>query len=383
LKKTINKNKRTPFEDKLKEARIARGYTLTELAEKIGVSRQSVSKYESGLSVPSAPVFSEIVKALEFPLAFFYTENKISSKQEGPIYFRSLKSADRKNRDVSEIRAIWMNRVYSFVEQYIGFPKLNLPDFDDSLIKDAYSPDDINKIANILRGYWDIGDGPIDNLTFLLEKNGIIVTQIPINDSKIDAFSRWIGDKPIIFLGSDKNCAVRSRFDLAHELGHAILHRHHHPSTLQDAKKLISIEKEANSFASAFLLPENSFSSEIMSTSLDHFIVLKKRWKVSIQAMIFRCNELGYLSDDQTLYLRKKISKLNMRKKEPLDDVLLPERPLALRQGIELLLDKGVLSKKDIRDTFNFPVSELEELLTLDHGTLSENAQVINLKIIK
>lgn len=382
MKIKSNKNKRVPLENRIREARIARGFTLTELAEQVGVSRQSVSKYESGLSVPSAHVFSEIVKVLNFPLSFFYTENHVITKHEGPIYFRSLKTSERKNRDISEIRAIWMNRIYSFIEQYISFPRLNLPDFDDSQIKDVYSNEEINNIARILRSYWNVGKGPIDNLTFLLEKNGIIVTQIPINDSKIDAFSRWVGDRPIIFLGSDKNCAVRSRFDLAHELGHAILHRHNHPSVLLDPKRLKLIEKEANTFASAFLLPEDSFGGEIISTSLEHFVVLKQRWGVSIQAMIFRCNELGYLSDDQTLYLRKKISKLNMRKNEPLDDILIPEKPLVLKQGIELLLNEGVLTKNDIKETFNFPVNEIEDLLTLENGTLSEKAQIININLI-
>lgn len=380
MKRIEENNKKTPLAEKIREARIARGYTLTELAEKIGVSRQSVTKYETGLSVPSPSIFNNIVQVLGFPLAFFFTEDYISTKYEGPIYFRSLKSADRRNRDISEIRAIWMNRVYTFVKTYVGFPELNLPDLDDSLIMDKYSFEDINKIAYLLRDYWNVGKGPIDNLIFVLEKNGLIVTQIPINDTKIDAFSRWIGDKPIIFLGSDKKCAVKSRFDLAHELGHAILHRHHHPSVLQDSKCLKAIEKEANTFASAFLLPEDSFGSEVMSTTLEHFIMLKQRWKVSIQAMVYRCNVLGYLTDDQTLYIRKKMAKLNMRKNEPLDDELVPEKSVVLRQAIEMLLENKVLTKRDIRETFNLPVNELEELLTLPPGTLSEKAQVINLK---
>lgn len=378
---TMKNNAISPLAEKIKEARIARGYTLAELAEKIGVTRQSVSKYELGLSTPSASIFNNIVQTLGFPLAFFFTEDKVQAEHGEPIFFRSLKSADRKNRDISEIRAKWMKKICLFIKKYINFPKVNFPDLDDSLIKDKYSFEDIEQIANLVRDYWNIGRGPIENLAFLLERNGFLISKLGINDEKIDAFSTWIAERPVIFLGSDKECAVRSRFDLAHELGHAILHKHHHPSKLQEPKSLKLIEKEANMFASAFLLPKDTFGMEIMSTSLDHFIMLKRRWKVSIQAMVYRCNELKYLTDDQTLYIRKKMAKLNMRKNEPLDDELIPEKPVVIRQAVEMLLDKKILTKRQIKETFNLPVEEIEELLGLDPGMLSEQAQVIELKL--
>lgn len=381
MNQIIKNRKKSPLASKLKEARIARGLTISDLAKEIGVSRQAVSKYELNQSSPSTETFNKIIQVLKFPLAFFFTEDDINTSIESPIYFRSLKSADRKNRDISEIRAIWMHKIYEFLKTYINFPELNLPDINDDLIKDAYDQEDIENIALELRNYWKLGNGPIDNFTLLLEKNGFILTKLNINDSKIDAFSRWIGNKHFIFLGSDKNCAVRSRFDLGHELGHAILHRHIHADDLINPKILKRIEKEANMFASAFLLPSDSFGMEVMSTSLDHFILLKKRWKTSIQAMIYRCHDLGYLSDDQTLYLRKKMASLNMRKQEPLDDELEPENPVVLKQAIQMLLENNIITNKTAREKFNIPVEELEDLLSLDRGALSEKAQVITLDL--
>lgn len=320
------------------------------------------------------------MQTLQLPLAFFLVGDKYEINNDGMMYFRSLRSADRKSLDMSEIRTLWMKRIYRVISQYIKFPPINLPDICNEYIKDEYSMDDIEKIASTIREYWNLGVGPIDNLTFTLEKNGIIVTRIGIESDKIDAFSKWIDeDRLICFLGTDKNCAVRSRFDLAHELGHAILHRTLDKKDLFDPKKLKRIEKEAHMFASAFLLPQTSFGSEIMSTSFQHFILLKERWKVSIQAMIYRCHELGYLSDDQTLYLRKKIVKSGMRENEPLDDVIEIEHPSAIRQSIELLLDNNLIDKKTLISIVNIPVEELEELLTLPKGTLVENAKVLKL----
>ena len=382
-----NKQVSEPLAVRIKEARIANGLTITELADKIEVSKQIISKYELGQAKPSLDIFDRLVLALGFPEDFYLKDDKIIPQSEGPLYFRSLKSADRKNRDICRIRAEWANKLITFVGQYINYPELNLPDISDELIKDEYTLDDIEKITSLLRDYWGIGDGPIDDLTYLLEKNGFIVTQIKINDTKIDAFSRWIGDRPVIFLGSDKECSARERFSEAHELGHKILHRYVHEEMLKDPKILKRIETEAHMFAASFLLPKDSFGDEVMSTSLDYFIILKRRWKVSIQAMIYRCHDLGYLSDDQTLYLRKKISKLGYRNHEPLDNELKVEEPVMLRQAIRMLLKGDVLTRKQIREILNIPINILEELLNLDEGELidkkNSKAPLSSLKVIR
>ena len=53
------------FSENLKTIRKAKGYTQEELAIKVNVVRQTVSKWEKGLSVPDADVLSHIAEALE------------------------------------------------------------------------------------------------------------------------------------------------------------------------------------------------------------------------------------------------------------------------------------------------------------------------------
>ena len=50
------------FSENLKTIRKAKGYTQEELAIKVNVVRQTVSKWEKGLSVPDADVLSPIDK---------------------------------------------------------------------------------------------------------------------------------------------------------------------------------------------------------------------------------------------------------------------------------------------------------------------------------
>lgn len=53
------------FSENLKAIRKSKGYTQEELAIKINVVRQTVSKWEKGLSVPDADVLSKIADVLE------------------------------------------------------------------------------------------------------------------------------------------------------------------------------------------------------------------------------------------------------------------------------------------------------------------------------
>ena len=53
------------FGDNLKTIRKAKGYTQEELAIKLNVVRQTVSKWEKGLSVPDADTLCKIADALE------------------------------------------------------------------------------------------------------------------------------------------------------------------------------------------------------------------------------------------------------------------------------------------------------------------------------
>ena len=53
------------FSENLKTIRKAKGYTQEELAMKVNIVRQTVSKWEKGLSVPDADVLSHIAEVLE------------------------------------------------------------------------------------------------------------------------------------------------------------------------------------------------------------------------------------------------------------------------------------------------------------------------------
>lgn len=368
----------TPIPERLREARLARGYTTTELADGIGVSRQAISQFELGHAVPSAVIFARIIEKLNLPLAFFFNPIKELNSPVGATFFRSLKSANKISREILTIKAGWIEEIYLYLKKYIDFPKVNLPDYSSGEI---LTKEDIENIAVSVRKTWGLGLGPISNLILLLEKQGIIIAKDFIGDLKMDACSQWRGERPFIFLGSDKESAVRSRLDAAHELGHLLLHMWVDNVQLSDPKILKRIEEEAYSFAGAFLMPKDTFIQEVMSTSINHFITLKKRWKVSIAAMIKRCDELGLFSEHQVTYLWKQMARLKYRTREPLDDELTPENPSILKQAISLLLENGVQTAVEIVDAIKLTPNEIESLCCLPVGILASEGKVIPLKL--
>ena len=127
-----------------------------------------------------------------------------------------------------------------------------------------------------------------------------------------------------MILGTDKHSFYRRQFNCAHELGHIILHERYDDLNEVDRDEYRRREDEANAFAAAFLLPARAFGRDVSvyPNKLSHYIQLKKKWNVSIMAMIMRAHSLGYLSPNQYSYLMRQMSMNGYRQKEPLDDTV-------------------------------------------------------------
>jgi Zn-dependent peptidase ImmA (M78 family) len=220
--------------------------------------------------------------------------------------------------------------------------------------------------AESVREAWQLGSLPIEHMGATLESNGIILIKEQVGCEDMDAVSRWQAGRPYILLSADKNSLPRENFDLAHELAHLLCHPHIEVTS----DNLASIERQANYFAGALLLPRRSFPQEVMSTSLNYFLELKARWRVSVQAMVYRCKDLGLLSGNQVSYLWRQLSKI--RKFEPLDDTFEPERPALLSAALSMLVENGVQTRAQIVEALKLNPSDIEQLCGSAVGFLDQ-----------
>lgn len=361
--------------ERLKAARIYRGKTVAELAESIYVSKQSVSLYENGKSKPGLETLMKITSALGFPREYFY-ETDQQNIEVGTTFFRALLSTNKKDRLSQEQKTKVLAQIYHVLNQYVDFPQLNIPSI-------SVQKHNIEEIAQNVRDYWGLGTEPINNMVHVLEKNGFVVSSFQTDGNSIDAFSQrqLLNSNEFFFvvLGSDKNSATRRQFDAAHELGHVILHNWFTDLESVSREEFRLLENEANQFAAAFLLPSDSFSKDLIyPNKLDFYIELKKKWKVSISAMIVRAYQLKIINYNQYQYLMRHISKNGWRTKEPLDNIIQIPKPTVLRKAIELLLSNGVLTgdmlmQQLTRNGISIFKSEVEQLLGLDSGTLNDS----------
>lgn len=371
--------------ERLKSARIYRSMTIADLAEKSGVTKQAISLYENNKSNPGLETLFRLINALRFPRDYFFEEDNDKIKV-GNTYFRALLTTNKKDRLAQIEKTKILSKIFHFLNKYVDFPPLNIPKVNFE--------SDIENISLQVRSYWGVGIEPIPNMIRLLEKNGFIITSLFTDKDNIDAFSqRQVvnGDEYyFIVVGNDKNSAVRRQFDVAHELGHIILHDWSLDLEQVSREEFRQIEQEANQFAASLLLPRESFVRDLIyPNKLDFYVELKKKWKVSISAMVMRAHQLKVINNNQYQYLMRQISKKGWRSGlEILDDEIPVPQPSVLKKAIELLITNNVLSGDQLvqelsRNGLTLNKTEIEILLGLDEGTLSHKNQsnpIISLK---
>lgn len=377
---------------RFKEALQFRGKRLSELAEDIGISKQSLSLYANGDNNPPYENVAKIALALAFPVEFFMTEDSYSVSTSN-IYFRSQLSAKKLDQNAQKIKMEYVAKAYEALLRYVDLPELNIPSISFESSDNSFEADSdealarIESIAMAVRRFWGIGDGPIENLQYLLESNGIIVTGFKDVDTRIDAFSQRIhiqnhGELFAVALGVGEKPDCRLKFDMAHELGHILLHEWDDGNDGLSKDAFSVREKEANMFASAFLLPRDSFGKDVApyATKLEFYQILKKKWGVSMQAMMYRARQLEIISANQFQYMMRVISAKNMRIHEP-GDVLGNLNTNIFQGALDILFEGKYLDSKTLMSDFYdkgicLSQKDLEDIMGLKEGTLNANTGV-------
>lgn len=365
---------------KLTYARIARGMTMKKLSELANISRQMISNYEAGKTTPKGSNLLKLADVLNFPPSFF--GNYTQPLNPGAEFFRSQSATSKRLRDMQKVRLLFARNIFDTLSVYVKFPKINLPASLD-IDFDQISNNTIASKAKELRTLWGFDNViPIPNLVKVAEANGIIIAKANMKDSKLDAVSKWIVDRPFILLTDNGESSVRRRFNVAHEIGHLLLHSSVESIYDLTSKEMKLLEKQANMFASYFLLPNKAFMDTLMTTSIEGYVDLKRYWKVSIQAMIYKTRFLELITDDQYLYLSKKIAWNKWKKSEPLDNTIPMEEPALFSTVYKMITDHGLMTNQGLKATLSLPDDELSKMvgeIVLKHSSIGMNQPKLKL----
>lgn len=333
--------------ERLKIARHRRKLTGKELAAVSGLTDVTVSKVENGHQ-PDDATIDKLSSALGYPRAFFLMD-KPEVLEPKAVSFRSLKKMKAAERDASLAAGSNGIALYNWIDDRFDLPA---PDLID-LSREQVRPD---VAARLLRQHWGVGDRPIGNILQLFESKGIRILSLSENTQNVDAYSFWKADHPYIFL-NQKKTAERSNFDAAHELGHLVLHFHAQAESMPED----DAERQANQFASAFLMPDADVKNVLGQIySSTQIIKAKIRWKVSALALANRLNQIGMLSDWSYRSIVIDLGQRGYRTGEPLG--VDRETSTLLPKVFAALWSRGI-TKHDIARDLNIPWEEVENLV--------------------
>lgn len=341
-------------------ARESRDHTQTLLASELGISQAEVSKYETGLKVPTDEMVRRFAARLEYTPEFFFLNESIRSFGSGCVYHRKKQSATETKLQhllaMINVKRIQVKQLMKAVNS--RQPAIFAPlDIDEHAGGAA-------EVARKLRQLWHLPPGPIQNLIRAVEDAGGIVIQCDFGTDKVDALSQSLPSYPPIFLINSAIPTDRMRFTLAHEIGHIVMHRL--PPSDGD------MERQADQFAAEFLMPESQIRPQFSFVNLQKLAALKPYWRVSMNSLLYRAAEIGAIDSRRKSYLWMLMGQAGYRKTEP---VTIPrEEPMALFE----LLDVH-------RVSLGYQQTEIDELLC-EPGGFSEFRQSINgggLRLVK
>lgn len=328
--------------NRLMVARNRRKLTRKELAERVGLSPVTITRLEQEGN-PETSTIDCLAKELEFPKDFFFGDD-IDVPTKNSASFRSLTAMTAKEREAALAAGSLAYLTSDWVDSRFNLPVIDLIDL-------AYEREP-DSAARTLRQYWGLGEQPVSNVIKLLESKGIRVFSLAENTRNVDAFSCWREGIPYIFLNTFKT-TEHSRFDALHELGHLVLHRH-------GEAKGREAEREANKFASFFLMPSADIFSRIpFVTTLEQLIKAKKRWGVSVAALAYRLHKATTISDWQ---YRTFCIQINKRFGVTEPDGLEREQSVVWEKVFRELWNDGV-TRDDVAKDLSIPLDELDNLV--------------------
>jgi len=338
----------------LRLLRLFHDLSLTDLGEKVGVSKQFLSRVETGAESVSANLENALSKELNTLPEFFHYVDPIPIVDE-QCHFRRQLTTKVALRQVARARGEMLKRLVGVLDKHVDLPPCQVNEADPG------SHESIEQGAERFRAAFGLGTGPLSNVTRVAENAGAVVAKTRGLAPEIDAIS-FATKRPLIALNGTGRSACRQRFGVAHELGHFSLH-----IGVLTGDRLT--ETQANRFASALLMPRTAFLREcslaVRGSRLNWqgLSELKLRWRVSKAAIIFRGRQLGALSEDQARAGYVGLNRHGEAVQEMEDHLIASEEPEVISESLKVMRDHYGVPKSAIAREMRVQPALLDALL--------------------
>lgn len=341
------------FGDRLKQARLAAGLSLRGLADRMDgyVSAQVIHKYELNKATPGSDVLIKLSESLGVKTEFFFRPESVKVDLSEPAF---RKRSNASHREMEAVRAQAKEWVEKYLEVESFFPnRFKTNPIPGKLMKPLKNMDDIEGLAKEVRKHWHLGLDPIENLTEVLEDQGVKVVMLE-SDAKIDGLSCWANKIiPVVVVNKNQN-SDRLRMSIGHELGHLLL----------ENSKSLNQEKAAYRFAGAFFAPDEAAKRELgenrSKISLFELTNLRKKYGMSVQAWVHRAQDLKIISDSFAAQIFRSFRQSGIHKIE-LGKPLFAEAPKRFERLVVQAVEERLISDSRGSELLDISINELRK----------------------
>ncbi len=271
---------RISFKSRLIAAREMAGYSMQELGDKAGLSKQAISKFENGILSPSSDAVIRLANAMNLSEDYFFKEEGA----EPNITLASISLREKKKLILNEFEIIKKDTV-DYIMREIELEKIadNKLYFKNPIADlSIKSQKDAEKAAKQLRKKWNLGNVQIPNVVDLLENKGIKVYEVERSEN-FEGFAAWAGTIPVIVINKAIKEVTRIRFTTLHELGHLVL------QFIENLDEK-TIERLCDTFSGELLFPTEAviieFGGKRTKISIEELKNIKEKYGFSISAII-------------------------------------------------------------------------------------------------
>ena len=277
----------------IRRLRAVKGLNQGELAAKAGISRNAFRAIETGEAEPRVDNLQNIANALDVSLMDIFRE----VPELKTLRFRSKKTMSAQQRaereDLVTRVALWLSDFNELEQMLQDRPASAVAGFE----RDDAGP---QAVAAKAREILEIGEAsPVSDICDELEDAGVKLGLKASNSPVFWGLSVGLADQgPAIVVNTRRDIPVERRiFSAAHELGHLLMHPHSYDGSIGEAEDNDPEEKEADEFASYFLMPQPAFEAKWKEYRGLHFVdrvlKIKRHFMVSYMTVLWRLIEMG------------------------------------------------------------------------------------------
>jgi Zn-dependent peptidase ImmA (M78 family) len=356
---------------KLKTARSLVGMSTRAVSQKLAprflLSHATLANYESGRTIPPLDVLSALAELYERPLNWFLERGSVLTG----VQYRNLKSRVRM-LDLHMFEADVQRWIDAYVNLERRLNRLLAKREPLTFAKPDQPPDFLSR--ELRRRLELKEDQPVASVVELLEQFGIRVLENR-TAIRIDGLAaKYDGDFIVVLNPAVSN--DRTRLNAAHELAHIL---YGDCEAEEEGNK--ATEQRAFEFASHLLLPNSQLKKAFEGQSMVRLIQFKERFGISLAAMVYRAEKLGFITKPTAKRLWIEFARRGWKTREPGE--VRPDRASRFEQLVDEALTGGKLSLKELADLAGVRPDAIRDRLNDAMGLLEVSPEDEGIKTIQ